>query len=113
MRKQRISLDFTVRRIQRGGELMALRARELEVFVRHDNPPWWRSSPLPQGEVGAKRRVRGLARSTNLSLSPEFLALLEMSNLSGGGSRSSVMSGPVMRGDASPIHAWCRASSHR
>ena len=35
MRKQRVGADRPVRRVQRGGELMALRARELKAFGRH------------------------------------------------------------------------------
>ena len=39
MRKQRIGVNLAVGRIECGGELMALRARELEAFSRHGRSP--------------------------------------------------------------------------
>src|SRR5450755_2443332 len=53
---------------------MATLTGKLETFSRHSRPPRGSGLPLPQGEVGAKRRVRGHALSIDRNPSPGFLA---------------------------------------
>ena len=40
MRKQRVGVDRSIRRIERGGKLMAAFAGELKAFSRHGHSPW-------------------------------------------------------------------------
>ena len=40
MRKQRVGVHRPIRRIQRGGKLMAAFTGELKAFMRHGHAPW-------------------------------------------------------------------------
>ena len=40
MREQRVGVHRPIRRVQRGGKLMAAFTSELKAFMRHGHAPW-------------------------------------------------------------------------